>query len=342
MSRRYATRVGGECDARRGVSRPAPPRAAPMPQLSSRVSGAQPRWLRNPSIRLVETIHLQLWISGDRRFFGGSQTVEIVDFSGPDGATTTSRASLFPVLALGRARAAATQERTSRVRTLPGNMAFVIGAPASLTVRAATHVNPKATKHHTKTRPKKVRAAHRAPQDRPPKTLNPETRGPGRGRARASPARARAASTSPPASANLRARTPTPRRLARRLTSPHPPPPAPALFLAAARERPQPQEGGVPRDQGGGEAPRHDRHVGEVNAPEERRGFRTVRSRARACFLRDAPELGAAPRSSGGPNSRGRSAETRREDGSQSIDGWMIGVARHSSRAVAAKRGRAS
>ena len=27
--------------------------------------------LRNPSIRLVETIHLQLWISGDRRFFGG-------------------------------------------------------------------------------------------------------------------------------------------------------------------------------------------------------------------------------------------------------------------------------
>ena len=85
-------------------------------------------------------------------------------------------------------------------------MAFVIGAPASLTVRAATHVNPKATKHHTKTRPKKVRAAHRAPQDRPPKTLNPETRGPGRGRARASPARARAASTSPPASAHLRAR----------------------------------------------------------------------------------------------------------------------------------------
>ena len=71
VSRRYATRVGGECDARRGVSRLAPPRAAPMPQLSSRVSGAQPRWLRNPSIRLVETIHLQLWISGDRRFFGG-------------------------------------------------------------------------------------------------------------------------------------------------------------------------------------------------------------------------------------------------------------------------------
>ena len=106
-------------------------------------------------------------------------------------------------------------------------MAFVIGAPASLTVRAATHVNPKATKHHTKTRPKKVRAAHRAPQDRPPKTLNPETRGPGRGRARASPARARAASTSPPASAHLLARTPTPRRLARRLTSPHPPPPLP-------------------------------------------------------------------------------------------------------------------
>lgn len=311
MSRRYATRVGGECDARRGVSRLAPPRAAPMPQLSSRVSGAQPRWLRNPSIRLVETIHLQLWISGDRRFFGGhrrSKSSTAPPRRSDDDVTRLA----FPGPRPGRARAAATQERTSRVRTLPGNMAFVIGAPASLTVRAATHVNPKATKHHTKTRPKKVRAAHRAPQDRPPKTLNPETRGPGRGRARASPARARAASTSPPASAHLRARTPTPRRLARRLTSPHPPPPAPALFLAAARERPQPQEGGVPRDQGGGEAPRHDRHVGEVNAPEERRGFRTVRSRARAWFVRDAPELGAAPRSSGGPNSRGRSAETRR------------------------------
>ena len=43
-------------------------------------------------------------------------------------------------------------------------MAFSIGAPVRLVVRAATHVNPKATKGHTKTRPKKVRRA-----DRPPK-----------------------------------------------------------------------------------------------------------------------------------------------------------------------------
>ena len=328
MSRRYATRVGGECDARRGVSRLAPPRAAPMPQLSSRVSGAQPRCCE---IRRFDWSRRSISSCGSPVIDASSGVTDgrnrrlLRPRRSDDDVTRLA----FPGPRPGRARAAATQERTSRVRTLPGNMAFVIGAPASLTVRAATHVNPKATKHHTKTRPKKVRAAHRAPQDRPPKTLNPETRGPGHGRARASPARARAASTSPPASANLRARTPTPRRLARRLTSPHPPPPAPALFLAAAHERPQPQEGGVPRDQGGGEAPRHDRHVGEVNAPEERRGFRTVRSRARAWFVRDAPELGAAPRSSGGANSRGRSAETRREDGSQSIDGWMIGVARH-------------
>ena len=198
MSRRYATRVGGECDARRGVSRPAPPRAAPMPQLSSRGSGAQPRWLRNPSIRLVETIHLQVWISGDRRFFGGHRRSKSSTAPAQTEERRRRHAPAFPGPRPGRAALAATQERTSRVRTLPGNMAFVIGAPASLTVRAATHVNPKATKHHTKTRPKKVRAAHRAPQDRPPKTLNPETRGPGRGRARASPARARAASTSPP------------------------------------------------------------------------------------------------------------------------------------------------
>ena len=33
-------------------------------------------------------------------------------------------------------------------------MAFSIGAPVRLVVRAATHVNPKATKHHTKSRPK--------------------------------------------------------------------------------------------------------------------------------------------------------------------------------------------
>ena len=44
------------------------------------------------------------------------------------------------------------------------NMAVMIGAPVRLVVRAATHVNPKATKGHTKTRPKKVRRA-----DRPPK-----------------------------------------------------------------------------------------------------------------------------------------------------------------------------
>ena len=37
-------------------------------------------------------------------------------------------------------------------------MAFCVGAPSTLVVRAATHVNPKATKHHTKTRPIKVRA----------------------------------------------------------------------------------------------------------------------------------------------------------------------------------------
>ena len=36
-------------------------------------------------------------------------------------------------------------------------MSFCVGAPSTLVVRAATHVNPKATKHHTKTRPKKVR-----------------------------------------------------------------------------------------------------------------------------------------------------------------------------------------
>ncbi|ACO67287.1 predicted protein [Micromonas commoda] len=34
-------------------------------------------------------------------------------------------------------------------------MAFTVGAPVRLVVRAAKHVNPKATKHHTKTRPKK-------------------------------------------------------------------------------------------------------------------------------------------------------------------------------------------
>lgn len=39
-------------------------------------------------------------------------------------------------------------------------MAFSIGAPVRLVVRAATHVNPKATKHHTKSRPKKVRAEY--------------------------------------------------------------------------------------------------------------------------------------------------------------------------------------
>jgi hypothetical protein len=41
-------------------------------------------------------------------------------------------------------------------------MAFSIGAPVRLVVRAATHVNPKATKHHTKSRPKKVRAEYPA------------------------------------------------------------------------------------------------------------------------------------------------------------------------------------
>ena len=42
-------------------------------------------------------------------------------------------------------------------------MAFSIGAPVRLVVRAATHVNPKATKHHTKSRPKKVRAEYPRP-----------------------------------------------------------------------------------------------------------------------------------------------------------------------------------
>ena len=40
-------------------------------------------------------------------------------------------------------------------------MAFSIGAPVRLVVRAATHVNPKATKHHTKSRPKKHRPSDR-------------------------------------------------------------------------------------------------------------------------------------------------------------------------------------
>ena len=48
------------------------------------------------------------------------------------------------------------------------NMAVMIGAPVRLVVRAATHVNPKATKGHTKTRPKKVRLLRIDPQ-------NPET-----------------------------------------------------------------------------------------------------------------------------------------------------------------------
>ena len=60
-------------------------------------------------------------------------------------------------------------------------MAFSIGAPVRLVVRAATHVNPKATKHHTKSRPKKVRAEYPATSSlshwdsiqRAP--LNPET-----------------------------------------------------------------------------------------------------------------------------------------------------------------------
>jgi 50S ribosomal protein 6 len=47
-------------------------------------------------------------------------------------------------------------------------MAVMIGAPVRLVVRAATHVNPKATKGHTKTRPKKVRLLRIDPQ-------NPET-----------------------------------------------------------------------------------------------------------------------------------------------------------------------
>ena len=50
------------------------------------------------------------------------------------------------------------------------NMAVMIGAPVRLVVRAAKHVNPKATKGHTKTRPIKVRL----PADRPPKPWNPE------------------------------------------------------------------------------------------------------------------------------------------------------------------------
>lgn len=56
-------------------------------------------------------------------------------------------------------------------------MALVIGAPATLVVRAAKHVNPKATKHHTKTRPKKVRRLG-GKSSRwlwiGPKTLNPQ------------------------------------------------------------------------------------------------------------------------------------------------------------------------
>jgi hypothetical protein len=45
-------------------------------------------------------------------------------------------------------------------------MAFCIGAPASLVIQAAKHVNPKATKHHTKTRPKKVRKQACSPDKR--------------------------------------------------------------------------------------------------------------------------------------------------------------------------------
>lgn len=45
-----------------------------------------------------------------------------------------------------------------RTHHVQDKMAFCVGAPSTLVVRAATHVNPKATKHHTKTRPIKVRA----------------------------------------------------------------------------------------------------------------------------------------------------------------------------------------
>ena len=59
-------------------------------------------------------------------------------------------------------------------------MAFTVGAPVRLVVRAAKHVNPKATKHHTKTRPKKVRPRSTVAHAQPILSkwaLNPETRG---------------------------------------------------------------------------------------------------------------------------------------------------------------------
>lgn len=69
-------------------------------------------------------------------------------------------------------------------------MAFTVGAPVRLVVRAAKHVNPKATKHHTKTRPKKVRPRSTVAHAQPILSkwaLNPETRGAERGKRAGSP-----------------------------------------------------------------------------------------------------------------------------------------------------------
>lgn len=202
---------------------------------------------------------------------------------------------------------------------LVSKMALVIGAPATLVVRAAKHVNPKATKHHTKTRPKKVRRlARKTPSMALDRPQNPEPSKMGRVNAPSSVPRGSAAASSHratvafPSCSTLLAVSRIPATSVHLLADLEP---SPADVIKTAPPlRPQPQAGRVPRDQGGGDPPRHDHRLPKVNARAEgkRFGFLVrLGPRAREGVAR-ANRRGGAPRiDCGGVVSSARQQDAR-------------------------------
>ena len=201
---------------------------------------------------------------------------------------------------------------------LVSKMALVIGAPATLVVRAAKHVNPKATKHHTKTRPKKVRRlARKIPSMALDRPQNPEPSKMGRVNAPSSVPRGSAAASSHratvafPSCSTLLAVSRIPATSVHLLANLEP---SPADVIKTAPPlRPQPQAGRVPRDQGGGDPPA----MTIVSPSKCARGGETVRllspvGTPRERGRREGEPTGGAPRiDCGGVVSSARQQDAR-------------------------------